>query len=253
MYQVDVADNQECLPVDAEAVREVVHQTLEAEQVAAATISIAIVDNPTMHELNRQYLNHDYETDVLSFLLEESSHPEIDVPRGAGRTIDGEVIVSAPYARQMSVEYDWPPENELALYIVHGVLHLCGYDDTTADILKKSFETAYDATYTRRIPGLEVEVMNWTLRLSAVMERPTTCPPMPQANRIRPAGSRQMFDPAGGEMGKIGVYRRDSLQPGDEITGPAAIVEDETTSIVLAGFTARINAVGYIVMRREIR
>lgn len=127
------------------------------------------------------------------------------------------------------------------------------YDDTTADILKKSFETAYDATYTRRIPGLEVEVMNWTLRLSAVMERPTACPPMPQANRIRPAGSRQMFDPAGGEMGKIGVYRRDSLQPGDEITGPAVIVEDETTSIVLAGFTARINAVGYIVMRREIR
>lgn len=60
MYQVDVADNQECLPIDAEAVREVVRKTLEAEEVCSATISIAIVDNPTMHELNREYLSHDY-------------------------------------------------------------------------------------------------------------------------------------------------------------------------------------------------
>ena len=95
MYQVDVADNQDCLPVDAEAVREVVRQTLEAEQVVAATISIAIVDNPTMHELNRQYLNHDYETDVLSFLLECSESAEEEatgIPRGTGKTIDLSLI-----------------------------------------------------------------------------------------------------------------------------------------------------------------
>lgn len=135
MYEIEVADNQNDELLSVERVQEIVRATLAAEQVAAATISIAIVDNPTMHELNRQYLNHDYETDVLSFLLEESSPPENAVPRGAGRTIDGEVIVAAPYARQMAAEYDWAPENELGLYIVHGVLHLCGYDDTTADEL----------------------------------------------------------------------------------------------------------------------
>lgn len=134
MYQVDVADNQDCLPVDAEAMREVVCQTLQAEQVAAATISIAIVDNPTMHKLNRQYLNHDYETDVLSFLLEcsgGSNDEPAGIPRGDGKTIDGEIIVSSEYAAKLAPEFGWQPLDEMTLYIVHGLLHLCGYDDLT--------------------------------------------------------------------------------------------------------------------------
>jgi probable rRNA maturation factor len=133
MYQVDVADNQECLPVDPEAVRDVVRQTLAAEKIVAATISIAIVDNPTMHDLNRQYLNHDYETDVLSFLLESSGGDDdaSGIPRGTGKTIDGEVIVSSEYAAKLAPEFGWEPLEELTLYIVHGLLHLCGYDDLT--------------------------------------------------------------------------------------------------------------------------
>ena len=43
--------------------------------------------------------------------------------------------MSAAYAREMATEYDWAPEHELTLYIVHGLLHLCGYDDMTADEL----------------------------------------------------------------------------------------------------------------------
>lgn len=136
MYQVDVADNQDCLPVDSEAVREVVCRTLEAEQVAAATISIAVVDNLAMHELNRQFLNHDYETDVLSFLLECSGGAEQDeqlagIPRGTGKTLDGEIIVSSEYAAKLAPEFGWQPLDEMTLYIVHGLLHLCGYDDLT--------------------------------------------------------------------------------------------------------------------------
>lgn len=138
MYQVDVADNQEHLPVDDGAVREAVCRTLKAEQVAGATISIAIVDNATMHELNRQYLNHDYETDVLSFLLECSGGEPVGSdglttkgPRGAGKIIDGEIIVSSEYAANLAAEFGWHPLDELTLYIVHGLLHLCGYDDLT--------------------------------------------------------------------------------------------------------------------------
>lgn len=137
MYQVDVADNQDCLPVDTEAVREVVRQTLAAEEIVAATISIAIVDNPTMHELNRQYLGHDYETDVLSFLLESSGGDDqaTGIPRGTGKTIDGEIIVSSEYAAKLAPEFGWNPTEEMMLYIVHGLLHLCGYDDLTDEEL----------------------------------------------------------------------------------------------------------------------
>jgi probable rRNA maturation factor len=139
MYEIDIADNQECLTIDEESVRSIVRQTLQTEQVSSATISVAIVNNTQIHELNRQYLNHDYETDVLSFLLEESRDEsacsESDSPRGAGKTIDGEVIVSSEMAIDMAADYSWDAMDELTLYIVHGLLHLCGYDDLTAEEL----------------------------------------------------------------------------------------------------------------------
>lgn len=139
MYEIDVADHQQCLTIGEEVVRNIVRRTLDAEQIASATISVAIVDNARMHELNRQYLNHDYETDVLSFLLEESRVPSVDppadAPRGAGKAIDGEIIVSAEFAIDMAADYSWDATDELTLYIVHGLLHLCGYDDVTADEL----------------------------------------------------------------------------------------------------------------------
>jgi len=137
MYQVDVANNQHCLSIDADALREVVRQTLASERVTAATISLAIVDGGTIHELNRQYLNHNFETDVLSFLLEcsggESDNGELPaVPRGTGKTIDGEVVVCSEYATRTAPEFGWDPLSEITLYVIHGLLHLCGYDDLTA-------------------------------------------------------------------------------------------------------------------------
>lgn len=135
-YDIEVSDQQECIDIEPEYVINAVRETLAAEEIRSATISIAIVDNPTMHELNRQYLQHDYETDVLSFLLEESEPAVIGaMPRGAGRAIDGEVIVSSDYAADRAPEFGWRPLDELTLYIVHGLLHLCGYDDLTADEL----------------------------------------------------------------------------------------------------------------------
>jgi probable rRNA maturation factor len=117
MYEIEIADHQDCLTIDEEFVRTIVRQTLQTEQVAAATISVAIVDNAQIHELNRQYLNHDYETDVLSFLLEMSSDPLAqqlpDTPRGNGKTIDGEVIVSAEMAIDMAADYSWESLDDL--------------------------------------------------------------------------------------------------------------------------------------------
>lgn len=139
MYEIEVANQQQCLTIDEASVRNVIRQTLEAEQVAAASISIAIVNNAKIHELNRQYLNHDYETDVLSFLLDESGESSADqpagLPRGTGRSIDGEIIVSAEMAIGTASDYSWDAQDELALYLVHGLLHLCGYDDLTAEEL----------------------------------------------------------------------------------------------------------------------
>lgn len=95
-----------------------VREVLQAADVASAEISLTVVADPEMHELNRQYLEHDYPTDVLSFVL-ESGPP----------CMEGEIIVSTDTALRQSAAYGWPAEAELALYVIHGALHLVGYDD----------------------------------------------------------------------------------------------------------------------------
>lgn len=133
MYDIAIADQQEALAVDEAYLIEVGQRTLAEEQVAAAQISIVLVDNPTIHELNRQYLDHDEPTDVLSFLLDcesgEAAEPEVNAAMGAGKQIDGEIIISAEMAAQRAPEFGWSPTDELVLYLVHGLLHLTGYDD----------------------------------------------------------------------------------------------------------------------------
>jgi len=79
------------------------------------------VDNATIHRLNKQFLNHDEPTDVISFPLSG---------KGA-KTLEGEIVVGAEVARTRAAELRHDEQQELALYAIHGLLHLCGYDDTT--------------------------------------------------------------------------------------------------------------------------
>lgn len=135
-YEVEVDDSQKVLKIDHRRLKAVVRSVLAAEKCVSASISLAIVDNDTIHELNVRYLEHDYATDVLSFLLEEELDPASlpipkSAPRGCGKRIEGEVILSAEMAKQMAAKYGWQPLDEVTLYVVHGLLHLCGYDDTS--------------------------------------------------------------------------------------------------------------------------
>ncbi|WP_339683613.1 rRNA maturation RNase YbeY [Gimesia maris] len=136
-FQIEIQNSQTHLAIDETQLKTAISFLLQSEQVNQAEISLAIVDNPTIRQLNQQYLEHDYDTDVLSFLLDcdtamDTNQMEL---RGAGRQIEGEVIVSAEMAVVMSAEYQWPAEQELLLYVIHGLLHLCGYDDLTEEEL----------------------------------------------------------------------------------------------------------------------
>jgi probable rRNA maturation factor len=91
--------------------------------IKAGEISVGIVTDQRMHELNRQYLQHDYPTDVLSFVLEQ----------GDNGSLDGEIIVSADYAAREAERFGWTTDDELLLYVIHGSLHLVGHDDHTPD------------------------------------------------------------------------------------------------------------------------
>jgi len=91
---------------------------LAGERFESAEVSVAVVDDARIHELNRRYLNHDYATDVLSFVLDERPGH-----------VEGEVIVSVDTAVRSAERFGWEPCDELLLYVVHGTLHLTGHDD----------------------------------------------------------------------------------------------------------------------------
>jgi probable rRNA maturation factor len=136
MYSIEIADSQTHLNVDPQELESIARIVLQAEEVAVAELSLAIVDNPTIRALNRQYLGHDYDTDVLSFLLDceppddaDTSATASHAPRGRGQRIEGEVIVSAEMAVQSAGKFSWSARQELLLYVIHGILHLTGYDD----------------------------------------------------------------------------------------------------------------------------
>lgn len=122
MITVEVNDQTALAVIESERLRDVAVAVLQGEGISAGHLSVAIVDDATSQELNRRYLQHDYPTDVLSFNLQaEDSHD--------GPEVEGEVIVSADTALRASREYGWSTADELLLYVVHGVLHLVGYDD----------------------------------------------------------------------------------------------------------------------------
>jgi probable rRNA maturation factor len=109
-------------------VRRVVAETLAAEQVnSPAELSLVITDDERIRQLNRDYRETDEATDVLSFaLLEDSGVSFVNPPDGVLHL--GEVVVSYPRAVEQAGERHHPVQRELALLLVHGVLHLLGLE-----------------------------------------------------------------------------------------------------------------------------
>jgi probable rRNA maturation factor len=121
MSKISVASPQEHVAVDRGRMREVARAVLEGEGVEGYEVSLAFVDNATIHRLNKRYLDHDEPTDVLSFPLSEPG----------ARRLAGELVLGAEVARDQAAARCHDVQAELALYVIHGLLHLCGHDDTT--------------------------------------------------------------------------------------------------------------------------
>lgn len=136
MLAIDIANLQTRVAIDSRRLRRAVRLVLTEAGIRSGEISVAIVDDQRIHELNRNFLQHDYATDVLSFLLESAG------PTGP---ITGEIVASGDYAAREAPRYGWPPADELLLYVIHGALHLAGYDDRTKSQAAemRTAETAY--------------------------------------------------------------------------------------------------------------
>ena len=115
--------------VSAEHLQIVAWTVLQAEDSTGAgssELTLVLTDDAGIQSLNRDFLGNDLPTDVLAFAALEDSGPFVAAPEAGGYL--GDVIVSYPRAVAQAQEHGHSPEQELNLLLVHGILHLLGYD-----------------------------------------------------------------------------------------------------------------------------
>jgi probable rRNA maturation factor len=123
MSRISIATPQEIVAIDRAHMRQTVRTVLAGEDAADYEISLAFVDNPTIHRLNQRYLQHDEPTDVLSFPLSDPNASKLA----------GELVLGVEVAAEQAAARGHDVQTELTLYVIHGLLHLCGYDDRDDD------------------------------------------------------------------------------------------------------------------------
>ncbi len=116
MLSVSVANQQEALELDFARIKTVARGVLQGEGLADAKLTIAFMTDPAIHALNKRFLEHDEPTDVITF-------PYTKKP------LHGDLAISTDTAITAAAERGHEAAEEVLLYVIHGILHLCGYDD----------------------------------------------------------------------------------------------------------------------------
>ena len=144
---VGIADEQELRPID----QAIADRMMDAVRVIAADfgyeegeISVAVMDDAAIRQLNQEYLDHDWATDVITFPLEEDD-----------LVLEGEIVVSRETADREAANHPWSGDDELLLYVIHGMLHLVGFDDTEDEARAEMKAAERDYLMRFKVPGAE--------------------------------------------------------------------------------------------------
>ncbi|MFN8358409.1 MAG: rRNA maturation RNase YbeY [Candidatus Kapaibacterium sp.] len=134
MINVTVYNETDVRRIPRTSLTTVVSAVCTGEGITEAVIRIILVSDDEIHRINREYLQHDYPTDVITFPIEESP-------------LEGEIYISIDTAMMQATDYQVSLKNELMRLSAHGALHLAGYDDDTPEKrrLMSELETKYMA------------------------------------------------------------------------------------------------------------
>ena len=121
----------------------------------------------------------------------------------------------------------------------------------STEMLHRAYDAAYRAQYGRLMDGVDVECVACAVVVAS--ETSASAPPFVAgaSGAPAPAARRKVIEPLTGRAAEVPLYRREALVPGAAIAGPALIEEDDTTTVVAAGFRAAVDPHGYIVLERE--
>ncbi len=102
-------------------------------------VEVNLVDNETIHTINRDYRHIDRHTDVISFAFDDEVEGEIKIKDTKIPHMLGEIFISVDCAKEQALEYGHSLEREMKFLFCHGLLHLCGYDHMTPEDEKVMF------------------------------------------------------------------------------------------------------------------
>lgn len=149
--EILLSDEQTECKIDSGKLEDDVGNILQALGCDDGEISILLVNDEKIRELNKQYRNQDRATDVLSFPQHEAGQANPLNPH-----LLGDVVVSTATARRQSVEHGLSMEEELVLLLIHGILHLLGYDhERSGEDARRMKEKTRDL-FRRVFPGKEL-------------------------------------------------------------------------------------------------
>ena len=110
--------------IEGDYIKEILKRSLKGLSVEGVQVSVIVTDNEAIREINSQYRNKDRATDVISFAYREDPFPEVE------QELEelGDIYLSLERALEQSKEYEVTLKEETARLLVHGLLHLLGYD-----------------------------------------------------------------------------------------------------------------------------
>ncbi len=114
----------EKLDKELDELKDMLSDFCKREDLGNVIFNIIIIDNPTIHKINKEYRDKDAPTDVISFALEDDK----TVIEPDGIRILGDIYISIDKVHEQALEYGHSFKRELSFLAVHGLLHLLGYD-----------------------------------------------------------------------------------------------------------------------------
>ncbi len=118
-----IINSQKRLPLTQKFIKSAIGIALEKLNLKLQSLEINFITAAGIREINKNYLNHDYSTDIITF----------DYSEGDTDVIEGEIFISLEDARANSEEYNVSFSSELLRLVFHGILHLKGMDDDTPE------------------------------------------------------------------------------------------------------------------------
>jgi N-methylhydantoinase A len=123
--------------------------------------------------------------------------------------------------------------------------------EADARTLRAVYEARYERQFGLKIADVPVEFLAWSVSVSATAGEEQVQARKAGAAKPLPAETRPVFDPLAGKSETVPVHRRDALSPGARLSGPALVMEPQTTTLVPRGWEAAVTAAGDLLLERQ--